>query len=79
VTHQSSEHTLGMWAVSRNPSDFPNKFVARKWLIGRGNLMPTFEHHISDTLDGIRAMLPLGLQPIPRSPSDAPVIVESWI
>ena len=70
---------LGMWAVTCNPSDHPGKFVARKWLIGRGTMAATAEQHIADTLDGVRDMLPRGLIAIPRHPNDDPVIVESWI
>ena len=47
-------HLLGLWAVTRSPSDFPGKFVARKWLIGRRDLTPTVDHHIADTLEGVR-------------------------
>lgn len=72
-------HLLGMWTVARNPADFPDKFVARKWLIGRRDLTPTVDHHVADTLDDVRAMLPHGLHPVPRNPNDDPVIVESWI
>ena len=70
---------LGMWAVTRNPSDFPGKFVARKWLIGSGTMAVTADHHVADTLDDVRELLPPGLCMIPRNPNDDPVIVESWI
>ena len=70
---------LGMWAITHNPSDHPGKFVARKWLIGIGTMAATADHHVADTLDAVRDKLPRDLIPIPRHPSDDPVIVESWI
>lgn len=70
---------LSMWVITQNPSDFPGKFVAREWLVGAGCQAATLNHHVADTLDGVRAMLPVGLVVLPRDPSDDAVIVESWI
>lgn len=70
---------LSMWVVTQNPTDFPGKFVAREWLIGAGCQAATLNHHVADTLDHVRSMLPPELCRLPRDPSDDPVIVESWI
>lgn len=68
-----------MWVITENPSDFPGKFVARKWLIGPGVRAVTDEHHVAESLSDVRCSLPAGLARVPRDPTDDSVIVESWI
>ena len=70
---------LTMWVITQNPSDHPGQFVARQWIIGGNGNSATAEHHVADTLDQVRAMLPPFLTMIPRDPRDDRVIVESWI
>lgn len=70
---------LPMWTITENPTDFPGKFVARKWLIEAGAMAVTDEHHVADTLFAVRDLLPPHLVRLPRDPNDDPVIVESWI
>lgn len=70
---------LSMWVITQNPSDFPGQFVAREWLIGAGVTAATLNHRVAATLEDIRDLVPPGLAHLPRSPSDDPVIVESWI
>jgi hypothetical protein len=71
--------TLTMWVITENPADHPGQFVARQWIIGKNDNRATAEHHIADTLDQIRALLPPFLTTIPRDPSDDPVIIETWL
>ncbi len=66
---------LPMWVVYEKPSDFPDKFVLRKWL----NDEPTEEIQIADTLEDIRKKVPEGLVKISRDLRDDPVIVEVWL
>lgn len=70
---------LSLWAITENPSDFPGKFVARRFIIGAGVYAVTVDHHVADTLEDVRAMLPGHLVRLPRDPDDEPIIVESWI
>ncbi|MES2157510.1 MAG: hypothetical protein V4512_06870 [Pseudomonadota bacterium] len=70
---------LTMWVITENPTDHPGRFVARQWIIGRNRTSATAEHHIADTLEQVRAMLPPFLTMIPRDSRDDRVIVESWI
>jgi hypothetical protein len=70
---------LPIWVVYDNPSDFPGKFVARKWFILPDALEATQEYRIADTLEDVRAFLPRGLTRLTRHPDDEPQIVESWI
>lgn len=71
---------LAIWTVCRFPSDYPDKFTARKSLILEGRYQVTNELYVADTLAAIRAVMSgMGLAQLPRDPRDDPVIVESWI
>jgi hypothetical protein len=72
---------LHIWTVYERPSDFPDEFVARLYLVGDGgtNYGATSTVLRAPDLDGIRAKLPRGLWRVERSPTDDPVIVESWL
>lgn len=63
------------WVVYEKPLDFPDKFVARKWIDNQ----PTLEFLEADTLESIRNKLPVGLYCLERSPGDDKKIVESWL
>jgi hypothetical protein len=68
-----------MWTVYRHPADFPNHYVARLWLVGEGPEPIALPDLRADmTLDGVRALLPLGLTCFQRHPQDDPAIVETW-
>ena len=69
---------LEMWVISERPSDYPTKFVARKFEV-TSVPKPTSETKIADTLEGVRQMLPPGLFCLARDPSDEPQIVETWL
>jgi len=73
--------TLAIWTVYDNPKDFPGKFVARRWTVGKDLYTPVPDRIpiVRDTLSEIRLAIPQGLQKIPTSPVDDPTIVESWI
>jgi hypothetical protein len=73
------EKTLAMWIVYDHPTDHPDHFVARKWLINSEGQHPTREIIDSITLEGLRAQLPPGLVCLPRDPTDPPKIVEVWL
>lgn len=66
---------LILWTVYDKPLDFPDNFVARKFL----NSSPTQEVLTATSLDEIRALLPLGLTRLPRMDEDDPNIVEVWL
>jgi hypothetical protein len=70
-----------VWTIYDHPSDFPEHFVARRWEIGPGEVRPTGSFIQASELEVLRTMLltELGLTPIPRSPGDDPVIVETWM
>lgn len=68
------------FTIYRNPSDYPGKFVTRKWQNVNGwNLSIDPPVAIEDTLEKARSWVPQELARIPRHPSDDPAIVETWI
>ena len=69
---------LVMWVVYDHPSDAPQWFVIRKFLI-TDTVTPTDEAYAASTLDAARRFLPDGLVQVNRNESDDPVIVETWI
>jgi hypothetical protein len=71
--------TLELWTIYDHPADYPNHYVARKWLAGRGGEEAT-SHVLMDTdLDLLRKKLPPWLYCMPRQELDDPVIIETWV
>jgi hypothetical protein len=72
---------MWIWVIYDHPSDFPDEFVARRWIIipMRHCYMPTADFYTAKTLDDIRARLPKGLTRLPRQDDDDVVIVETWV
>ena len=71
---------LIMWTVYDHPSDYPDKFVARAHRIVEGNVLPTRNIIITDSLDDIRiAFSRDGLLCITRCPDDDQCIIETWL
>lgn len=69
---------LSLWTVYSHPKDYPDDFVARKFL---GDA-PTAEHIKAPTLQELRRKLrdiAPGLACIQRHPTDEPQIVEVWL
>jgi hypothetical protein len=73
--------TLTMWTVYSHPKDYPDHFIARKWLIGSKRDEPeaTDEVVARFSLDEVRTALPPGLYCIGRKTGDDPCIVEVWL
>jgi len=72
---------LANWTVYERPRDYPDGYIARKWVILRGAAepFPTNEIVVGTTLDDVRAKLPPGLAgPLLRNDDDDPKIVETW-
>jgi hypothetical protein len=72
---------LPVWVVYDKPADFPNTFVARRWLSAAGpKVTPTDDFIVSPDLESLRALLASrGLVRFNRSPEDDAKIVEVWI
>lgn len=72
---------MTMWVIYDHPKDFPHKYVARKWLIGPGEMTPTGNIMLTNDLETLRESLSVGLGRtcIARSPEDDGKIVETWV
>lgn len=71
---------LAVWAIYDHPRDFPDHFVARRWVIREGAAHPiaTNDQRAALTLDAVRGLLPPGLIRLDRGPVDDVTIVETW-
>lgn len=67
-----------MWVVYERPLDYPEGFVARAHRITPGHTWPTPVAVFGQTLEEVRALMPMGLYMLPRDPSDDPCVVEVW-
>lgn len=70
---------LGMWVIYDHPSDFPDKFVARRFYVGPKVILASDDFVSSETLHGVRALLPDGLHNRGRHQHDESQIVETWV
>lgn len=68
---------LEMWAVYERPSDCPQGFLARLWIV-TDIAMATETYYTAATLAQVREFLPRGLFRQPRAALDDPAIVETW-
>jgi len=69
-----------MWTDYDHPKDYPHCFVARQWVISKGQERPTANVIVGPNLESVRLILAqYGLSRIPRDLSDDPVIVETWL
>jgi hypothetical protein len=68
--------TLPIWTIYDHPTDFPECFVARLFVLDR----PTATVLTAATVDVLqRRFAQMGLVKIARSPGDDSKIVESWL
>ena len=70
---------LAIWVVTKNPADFPGKYVARESKIRADGVHSMANHVLGDTLEEVREKLPRGLHRMARFAEDDPVIVEVWL
>ncbi len=66
---------LFIWTIFDHPLDYSSGFIARKFKLDQ----PTSDTLTDDTLEGLRAKLPIGLTCISRDKNDHPSVVESWL
>lgn len=69
-----------MFAIYKNPSDYPDRYVLRRWLVTDGGFVSD-KHPMAvwSNLEEIRGEIPKGKVNIGRKPEDDPVIVEVWV
>jgi hypothetical protein len=73
---------LTMWTVYKHPSDYPDKYVARQFIVV-GGVGPKATHSImvAEDLEALRDVLAfeMHLVCLMRNEEDDPVIVETWL
>lgn len=71
---------LEMWTVYDHPTDFPDCFVARLWLIDADGPKPSTFALKSESIDELRsALVDQGLTVLDRMPGDDAKILEVWL
>ena len=67
---------LKMWTIYERPTDYPNNFVARQWVLDK----PTENIIMGPDIETLRGyFLEMGLTCVVRSPQDESQIVETWL
>ena len=75
----SDDRKLDCWTVYDHPSDYPNDWVARKFVVEAGVVSRTDDVLTSRALRRLHKKLPAGLHRLNRHPQDDPKIVEVLI
>lgn len=71
---------LEMWTVYDHPRDYPQGYIARKFVADANGARPTPEVITSPTLALIReSMMRMGRVCLTRDPQDDPNIIETWL
>jgi hypothetical protein len=71
---------LSQWVIYDHPSDFPDCFVIRRWVIEATGPVKTADILWSTSLETLRdEMQRRGLYCLPRFEEDDPKIVEVWM
>ncbi len=73
---------LEMFTVYKYPRDYPDKFVVRRWWIGKTPGKPEPDEDwffLGDTLEEVRGYIPRHCVRLERDTLDEPQIVEVWI
>lgn len=71
---------LTIWVIFDRPKDYPEYFVARKFIYKDGGMQATSLIFKNKEIENIRTNFRAkGFSPIPRQVDDDPVIIESWI
>jgi hypothetical protein len=70
---------LAIWTVYDRPTDHPDGFIARMYVLERGASRPT-DKTLKGELEDIRKIFwSAGLMKLSRQEGDEPQIVESWV
>jgi hypothetical protein len=73
---------MELWTVYDHPTDYPDEFVARLWIVKFNNTVEATQTVITDsTLEGLRTKLQANpnLVSIKRYLEDEPQIIEVWL
>ena len=68
--------SLTLYVIYNNPSDYPGKFVVRRWIGLQACAEP---EGVFATLNKARGILPIGSVSVSPQEYDDPCIAEVWI
>lgn len=77
-----SDANLSLYTIYKNPTDYPGKFVVRRWSVGNKDGVPTPDKEptiVTDDLEKARGVIPFGYNMFLRNEDDDPKIVETWL
>lgn len=76
----NTERTSFAWAVYDHPTDYPEFYVARRWLLRSGKVLRTDMILKEEDVEVLRyKLLEQGLTKFPRHEQDDPKIMEIWL
>lgn len=70
---------MNIYTVYKDPTDYPGKFVIRRFIISRKHVEPANLICVEDDLETALAKLPPGLTKVDRLEDDDPKILEIWM
>ena len=70
---------LDIYVVYEHPTDYPDKFVLRKWAITPNEIHPEKTVIVEDTLEALHKHVPHNMARIERNILDEPQIIEIWL
>jgi hypothetical protein len=73
---------LEMWTLYERPADYPQGYVARRWVIGEGTYAPTSDAFFGATLEEVTDFFDRcypDLFYLPRQDGDEAQIVGTWL
>jgi hypothetical protein len=75
-------NAISVWTVYKQPDDFPNHFVARRFEVQNGELHHTDQVIVAGNITAMRKHLEqyrLSGVVMPRTDNDEPTVVETWL
>lgn len=73
---------ISLWTVYKQPDDFPNHYVARRFEVRSGELHHTDQVIVAASMTAVRRHLEqyhLSGTVMPRTENDDPNVVETWL
>lgn len=79
-TGPSEEDRLPMVAVYFNPSDYPGRFIARRFWVAGGVITAEMDPiAVGQSLAAVQECIPPGMTRLSPLPGDENTIVETWL
>ena len=71
---------LVMWTIYDHPADYPDSFVARRWVVDAQGARSTDRVLVSDDVNWLRRQfIEDGLSCLVRDARDDPAVMETWV